>query len=210
MTVEPAAIATAKQAIEAEPDPTLKSQLLASLCTALFRERGVELVVVGGSAIEFFTEGAYTSGDLDMCLLPSSAPLSLRLRQEIMGLLGGVGGPRSWRVAGLFVDILGPVEFFAKTPFRKLAAPYGEVALMKPEDLLVERVLVSVYPMPSPEARECARKLLAVALRKLMPVDWAEVWRVAARPEYDILAECQKLVKETADELGVRNPADPD
>ena len=53
--------------ITAERDPTLKSAKLASLCSALWAERGVELVVVGGSAIEILTEGAYASGDLDMC-----------------------------------------------------------------------------------------------------------------------------------------------
>ena len=44
--------------ISAETDPTLKHLKLASLVSAIFRERGIELIVVGGSAIEFFTEGA--------------------------------------------------------------------------------------------------------------------------------------------------------
>ena len=42
--------------VTAEQDPTLKSAKLASLCSALWLERGVELVVVGGSAIEILTE----------------------------------------------------------------------------------------------------------------------------------------------------------
>jgi len=42
-----------------EKAPTLKSIKLASLCSALWAERGVELVVVGGSAIEFLTEGPF-------------------------------------------------------------------------------------------------------------------------------------------------------
>ena len=53
--------------ITGEQDPTLKSAKLASLCSALWAERGVELVVVGDSAIEILTEGAHASGDLDMC-----------------------------------------------------------------------------------------------------------------------------------------------
>jgi hypothetical protein len=54
--------------ITAEQDPTAQEfAKLASLCSALWAERGVELVVVGGSAIEILTEGAYASGDLDMC-----------------------------------------------------------------------------------------------------------------------------------------------
>ena len=70
--------------ITGEKDPTLKSLKLASLCSALWAERGVELVVVGGSAIEFLTDGAYASGDLDLCHA-TAAKLSMRERQEVMG-----------------------------------------------------------------------------------------------------------------------------
>lgn len=45
-------IESALAEIVAETDPTVKHLKLASLCSALFSKRGVELVVVGGSAIE--------------------------------------------------------------------------------------------------------------------------------------------------------------
>src|SRR5882762_6877540 len=93
-------IQTALADITAEMDPTLKSAKLASLCSAAWAERGVELVVVGGSAIEILTEGAYASGDLDMCHA-TAATLPVRLRQEVMGRLGAKGGPRNWQVAGM-------------------------------------------------------------------------------------------------------------
>ena len=68
--------------ISADKDLPRKAAKLASLCSALFRENGFELVVVGGSAIELFTDGAYMSGDLDPCpLVP--APLSLRKRTRV-------------------------------------------------------------------------------------------------------------------------------
>ncbi len=35
---------------------------LSGLVTSLFRESGFGLVVVGGSAVEFYTEGDYMSG----------------------------------------------------------------------------------------------------------------------------------------------------
>jgi hypothetical protein len=62
-------------------------------------------------------------------------------------------------------------------------APYGDVLLMKPEDLLVERVLVSVYPGVNQTARDCAKKLTALILDGVIPVDWAEVRRLANLPE---------------------------
>lgn len=199
-------IKTALADITAEKDPTLKSQKLASICSALFRERGIELIVVGGSAIEFYTEGAYASGDLDLCYSGDSKPLSLRLRQELMGELKGEGGPRSWQVAGMFVDILGQIETLAKTPFRKLDAPYGQINIAQPEELLVERVLVSFYPGDNETARNCAKAFLATALRGEIELDWNEVKRLAVRPEYRILPQCEKLVKEVADELKIKSP----
>src|SRR2546422_10342630 len=104
--MNPEAIERALTTIRAEKDPTLKSQRLASLCSALFREHGIELVVVGGSAIEFYTEGAYASGDLDLCIVDAAKPVPLRLRQGIVGERGGKGGPRSWEVAGVVVGVV--------------------------------------------------------------------------------------------------------
>ena len=167
--------------VTAEQDPTIKSLKMASLCSALWAERGVELVVVGGSAIEILTEGAYASGDLDMCHA-NKATLPARERQEVMGLLGAKGGPRNWQVAGMYVDVLGPVESYARTPFRRVNGPFGEVQVMKAEDLLVERVLVSVYPGENLTARECARELAIVALAGAVNMNWSEVLRVANLP----------------------------
>jgi hypothetical protein len=195
--------------VSAERDPTLKSLKLASLCSALWAERGIQLVVVGGSAIEILTEGAYTSGDLDLCHT-TAATLPLRERQEVMGLLGAKGGPRNWQIAGMYVDLLGEAESFARTPFRRIEAPYGEVLLMKPEDLLVERVLVSFYTGPNVAARKCAKVLIAVILRGQIAVDWSEVERIAKLPEYRNFPECKNLVKETADELKIKSPLHPD
>jgi hypothetical protein len=195
--------------IAADTDPTRKAAKLASLCSTLFRERGVELVVVGGSAIELLTEGAYASGDVDLCRL-TPAVLSLRERQEIMGQLGAQGGPRSWQVAGAFVDLLGSLESLARTPLRNLQGPYGVIQIVQPEELLVERVLVAIYPQAHPPARECAKMLAAVALKGQLEIDWKEVRRLAGRPEYRILAECKALVRETANELKLKSPLDPD
>ena len=202
-------IKTALADISGEQDATLKSLKLASLCSALWAERGIELVVVGGSAIEFLTEGAYASGDLDMCHT-TSATLPIRDRQEVMGLLHAEGGPRNWKVAGMYFDLLGPVESFARTPYRRVEAPYGSVLVMKAEDLLVERVLVSVYPQPHPPARDCAKTLAGVALRGQIEMNWAEVKRVAQLPEYRNLKECETLVNEVANELKLKNPLYPD
>jgi hypothetical protein len=127
-----------------------------------------------------------------------------------MGLLGAKGGPRNWQVAGMYVDVLGPVESFARTSYRRVQGPYGEVQVMKAEDLLVERVLVSVYPGENPAARKCARELAVVALGGAVNMNWSEVLRVANLPEYRNVKECKALVREVANELKIKSPFDSD
>lgn len=166
-------------------------------------------MVVGGSAIEILTDGAYASGDLDLCYI-NKVTVPLRQRQEVMGLLGAKGGPRNWEVGGIFVDVLGAAESFARTPYRRVQEPYGEVRLMNPEDLLVERVLVSFYPEKDEAARKCAKSLIAVILRGGIIVDWNEVRRLAKRVEYGNFPECEELIKEVADELKIKSPLHSD
>jgi hypothetical protein len=107
------------------------------------------------------------------------------------------------------VDILGQVETLARTPFDELQAPYGTVRLVSPEDLLVERALISVYPQRHEPAELCARKLIAVALAGQVELDWQEAARLARQPEYRILPVLKALVGDVAHELGKPSPYHP-
>jgi hypothetical protein len=204
------AIQAALADITAETDPTVKHLKLASLVSAVFGERGIELVVVGGSAIEFYTEGAYVSGAIDRCVAAAATALTVRLRQEIMAQLQAIGGPRSWQVGGVFVDVLGSFEYLARTPVRRLNGPCGQVRIAPVEELIVERVLISRYPGDYPPARECAKKLLAAALLGEIETDWAEVKRLAQDNAYKNWNDVKELAHEQAQTLQVRSPYHPD
>ena len=52
--------------------------------------------------------------------------------------------------------------------------------------------------------------LAAVALKGQLDMDWQEVRRLAGQPEYRILPKCRALVRQTANELKVKNPLDTD
>lgn len=69
---------------------------LSGLVTTMFQRHGIPLVVVGGSAVEFYTEGGYMSGDIDFCR-KSLAAVPPRLMQDIMAELGGRGVSRGGR-----------------------------------------------------------------------------------------------------------------
>ena len=93
-------IGTALREIENDGNLLEKSLKLAGLVTRVFREAGCTVVVVGGAAVEFYTEGAYMSGDIDLCRC-TLAPISLRKTQDIMAQLGATGGqsPYYWQLA---------------------------------------------------------------------------------------------------------------
>jgi hypothetical protein len=167
---------------------------LSGLVTSLFRESGFGLVVVGGSAVEFYTEGDYMSGDIDFCRTTLS-PIPLRLAQDIMARLNATGGPRSWQVCGLFVDMLGMLENESRAPLRKLETPYGTVTLAPRELVLVERILSAFYPQPSEEALMVAKQMIESS--KLdSSMDWKEAERIARLPEFNILSELKLLCGE--------------
>ena len=167
---------------------------LSGLVTTLFADVGFSLVVVGGSAVEFYTEGGYMSGDIDFCRR-EIAHIPLRLAQEVMAKLGATGGPRSWRVCGLFVDLLGLLENESASPMRTVETPYGIVKLAPRELVLVERVLAAYYPQPSAEAQKTAKQMMACSLEDPL-MNWMEVERLADLSDFKVLRELRLLKTE--------------
>lgn len=187
-------IEKAKSDILSTDDLLERALKLSGLVTALFAAEGFHLVVVGGSAVEFYTEGGYMSGDIDFCRWRSRA-VPPRLAQDIMSKLGATGGPRSWKVLGLFVDLLGYLENESVRPMRTVETPYGPVTMIPPEMALIERVFVAVYPVRSEEPLAVAKQMIATSLSD-SAFDWAEAERLAALPDFGILSELRELKAE--------------
>jgi len=188
-------IAAAKADIEATDDLLERAFKLSGLLSSFFQERGFALVVVGGSAVEFYTEGGYMSGDIDFCR-KGLKPIPPRLMQEFAEKLGGKGVGRSWLVCGLYVDLLGLLECETKLPERRIVTPYGEVRVLPPELALVERVL---YAEQDAECVPSARQMMVAALKD-GNFDWAEAERLAAMRDFDVLPRFRKLKAEVANE----------
>ena len=176
--------------LESTSDLLERALKLSGLVTTLFQRHGFPLVVVGGSAVEFYTEGGYMSGDIDFCRKTLNA-IPPRLMQEIIAELGGKGVARSWEVCGLYVDLLGILENESVLPNRELETPYGTVRIIPPELALVERILIAYYP-PSAELLVTARKMMVAALGD-SDFNWNEAERLAALPSFGVLEELRKL-----------------
>ena len=188
-------IADRLRRIESEDDLCSRAQRVAMLVSDQFRERGYEMVVVGGSAIEFYTSGDYMSGDVDLAFIGKARPEPRLIAEEMAPLGASAGSIRTFKVGGIFVDILGELDTWANTPLRELRGDDGGLLrLIQPEDLLPHRILVATYPTEQPYAMIAARKLLAVCLRGEVEVDWAELRRVAALPAYRVEKELERLL----------------
>ena len=184
-------IAAAKADIEATSDLLERALKLSGLIVSLFRECGFSLVVVGGSAVEFYTEGGYMSGDIDFCRKTLKA-VPPRLMQEIAERLGGKGLGRNWLICGLYVDILGLLETETALPERIVETPYGPVQLIPPEMALVERIL---YAEQDRECVPSARQMMVAALNDAS-FDWTEAERLADLSDFKVLPQLTALRKE--------------
>ena len=189
--MEEQAIAAAKADIEATGDLLERALKLSGLVVSLFQERGFQLVVVGGSAVEFYTEGGYMSGDIDFCRKTLKA-VPPRLMQEIAERLGGRGLGRNWFICGLYVDILGLLEAETTLPERIVETPYGPVKMIPPELALVERVL---YAEQDKECEASARQMMVAALKDAS-FDWTETERLADSRDFKVLPQLTALRKE--------------
>lgn len=183
--------------IEATGDLLERALKLSGLVTTLFQEHGFPLVVVGGSAVEFYTEGGYMSGDVDFCRKTLKA-IPLRLMSDIMLRLGGKSLGRNWQVCGIFVDFLGLLESETVLPDRELDTPYGRVYFLPPELALVERI---IFAESSAECLPSARQMMAAALQDER-FDWAEARRLADLPDFKVLPQLEAMRKELSDGRG--------
>jgi hypothetical protein len=202
-------IAAALTLVREETDLNSKSLLLAGLVSELFRERGFEPVIVGGSAIEFYTDGAYMSGDTDICWTGWPQP-SNEERAQIMRQLPGIKfhGGRSWGIEGLWIDLLGEIDYVAEKAFAKFITPTGSVLIIPVEDALVGRVYAARKWVNGYNESDdlCAKKLMTTVLTKseTVPLDWQEAYRVAASPKYRCTDELNAVRAEVEAELANR------
>lgn len=200
-----AEITAALAVIRQETDLNAKALLMAGLVSELFRERGFEPVVVGGSAIEFYTDGAYMSGDTDICWTGWPMP-DEEQRKEIMLQIPGItahGGSKSWGIDDLWIDLLGEIDYRANKDLVVLETQLGEVTLIPVEDALVGRVYAARKYVNGYDEKDddCAKKLMASVLQGRIPFDWQEARRVAACSKYDCEPEFEAVRAEVEAEL---------
>jgi hypothetical protein len=180
-------------------DPFAQRLRLIGRITRLFKKRGWDLIVVGGSAVEFYTEGQYLSGDIDICRRAGQKPIPPAIERDIMLAVSGTstGTRRQWKVGDVFVDFLGEIETAPGTNCRTLETPEGPIQLMPAEDVLVERLFVAQSQDPPQKASlMVARKMAAAALTMGADFDWPKAYAIARSRDYGVEQPLREMVAE--------------
>jgi hypothetical protein len=129
-----------------------------------------DIVVVGGSAIELYTEGSYVSGDIDICA--PREPLATALAAWGFKRPGREWARLDWRVV---LDIVGRFPSGSMRHTRVLDTPYGSVRVGAVEDLIVRRLALVKF-WNEPQEYQNARLLIA-----LPGLDWEYLSETADR-----------------------------
>lgn len=142
----------------------------------------MEVILVGGSAIEIYTDGEYVSEDVDMVGERAS------LARSLEGW-GFIKEGRLWsrRDLELWVDAVGGSYSGNREKLRTFSTPFGRVQLASVEDLIAKRLIeVRVWPGTAQGLFEQAAMLAAEYPEGL---DWDQIRSVAKREGAEPLVE---------------------
>jgi len=117
------------------PEPASRSVNLASILAEALRVVGQDPVLVGGAAVEFYTEGGYTTGDIDM--LAPGGPELIRVMLELG--FEKYGKDFSNEAIQVYVEFPGS---FLKGDEKEITVKIGSrlLRVISIEDLIVDRL----------------------------------------------------------------------
>jgi len=150
-TVTKEAVERAVQSARSKPE---RIQFLGAL---LEKATGDPVIIVGGSAIEVYTSGRYSSADIDFV---TPRPPAVK----VVELWGFVPNGRVWRRKdwGVDIDLLGGNFTGSRKRTEIVETPYGPVRLAGVEDLLVKRLAELKHWPTSPKWRRDLAKQVEI------------------------------------------------
>jgi hypothetical protein len=172
-------------------EPTSLRRRLVALgaLTERLRAQGIEPVLVGGTALEVYTEGGYASSDVD---------LALPHGEDIDRAFADLGFERRARFwvrpdLGLFFEAPAPYGLPGETSPRTVLDVDGmRVVILGIEDLLVDRLRAWVH-WKSIEDGRWARRLVALYRER---IDWEYLRSKTAEDADERAALCELEVAE--------------
>jgi hypothetical protein len=161
--------------LAAAPDETTRRLFFAATLASAAGMRGEQFIVVGGSAIELYTSGEYTSADIDIVAVDSKLVRSIL---ESWGFSRAGRGLES-KALRLFVDLVKYPYTGSVARLRPMGTPYGAVQVAAVEDLIVKRLLSTRFWKVAGDLEHA--KMLAY--QYYQSIDWVYLEEYARREE---------------------------
>jgi predicted nucleotidyltransferase len=173
-------------ALAAEPDPARKRIVALAVVSDRLREDGMEPVLVGGAAVEFYTAGGYSTKDVDLALAHGPAT------DAAFADLGFAKHGRFWYRddLDLVFEAPAPAGLPGEDAPRTVVEIEGmKVVILGVEDLVIDRLRGAVHWKSDEDLRWARRLALLYADR----LDWgylrAKTAAVAAEAEVAAVLE---------------------
>lgn len=179
------------EALREEPSQLRRSLVTAAILTRALSAAGLQPVVVGGTAVSFYTSGTYESIDLDV-VMPGLEPAAEVLVDLGFKRLGAVfTHPRVPVIVDFPPEPLEGAQALLRTTLVDAVA----VRIIGVEDVLLERVFLA--------ERESDQKAhgaaLAMAVAHWEDIDWDYVRAEAASPAWGVADAVDRLLRGAQD-----------
>lgn len=166
--------------------------LLGALLSELFEKRKVKLTIVGGAAVQFYTQADYVTNDLDAVLSGDSTA-------DIEAVLGGLGFKRATTYRHFEHPLFNFVVEFPPSPVAVgnrhisqvalIQTNLGPVRIIRIEDLIMDRIIAGTE-WRSQESLDQARLLW---IKHQKNIDSSYLTEFAKQEGY--LADLRKVTK---------------
>ncbi len=165
-----------------------------SLVTPKLEEKGVKSVVVGGSAVEFYTRDWYATGDIDLAVTKDKR----KIIDEAMKELGFSSEGRMWvrEDLNLYIETPGDILDINIDKATKVETDAGYAYIIGLEELIIDRIAAALH-WKSQSDKEQAIRMASIYYEN---IDWQYVRNLSKKDKSEsMLDEILEAVKNAQD-----------
>ncbi len=146
-----------------------------SLVTPRLEEKGVKCVVVGGSAVEFYTRDWYATGDIDLAVTKAKR----KVIDEVMLALGFSNEGRMWvrEDLNLYIETPGDVRDLDMGKATRVETDAGYTYIIGLEGIISDRISAALH-WNSESDKEQAIRMASIYYEN---IDWEYVRKLAKK-----------------------------
>ena len=154
-----------------------------SLITPKLEEKGVKCVVVGGSAVEFYTRDWYATGDIDLAVTKDKR----KIIDEIMKELGFSSEGRMWvrEDLNLYIETPGDIRTIEMDKTTRIETDAGYTYIIGIEDIILDRISAALH-WKSESDKEQAIRMASIYFDK---IDWDYIQKLSKKDNAEAMLD---------------------